>query len=422
MNKLSIWGPAKLSGSVKISCSKNACLPIIAGTLLTEKKVILESLPNLRDVKTIVQLLSKLGSEIKENASGEWVFDNSHLESVEARYDLVKTMRASILVLGPLLARYGRAVVSLPGGCAIGMRPIDIHLEGLRQLGAKIELEGGYVVASCDDKLKGAEILLSFPSVGATENIMMAAVLAKGKTIIRNAACEPEITDLANFLNRLGGKVSGAGSNEMEIIGVDSLDNEISYNIIPDRIEAATYIIAAVATRSEITVENVVPGHLESVLGVLEQMGASFDRGFDEIKVLKTGKLKGVNIETAPYPGFPTDVQAQLMALASTIDGETVITENIFENRFMHVPELVRMGVAVNLKNYSAYVKGGGKLSGAPVMCTDLRASAALVIAALVADGETQVRRIYHLERGYDDFDKKLRNLDVKIEKYIGEE
>ena len=414
MDHLIIQGPAKLEGEVSISTAKNACLPILSAVLLSEGKVTLESLPSLRDIRTMKRLLSNLGVEIEEQGKNS-IFDVSKLNNFEATYDLVKTMRASIFVLGPLLARMGEAKVSLPGGCAIGTRPIDIHLNGLKKLGAEIKLEGGYVHAKAD-KLIGAHIVLPFPSVGATENIMMAATRAEGESIIENAAKEPEIDDLGNFLNAMGAEVSGLGTSKLIIKGHPEKFKDISYRPIADRIEAGTYIMAALMTKSEITVKDFSPSHIDFVLKKLEDLGAKFEIGEDYVKVFES-ELEGGKIDTAPYPGFPTDLQAQMMSLCLVANGASIITEHIFENRFMHVPELQRLGAKIALEGHTAFVKGGHKLSGAPLMCTDLRASAALVMAALASEGKTIIDRVYHLDRGYENLDTKLKGLGVQIER-----
>jgi UDP-N-acetylglucosamine 1-carboxyvinyltransferase len=331
-------------------------------------------------------------------------------------------MRASVLVLGPLLARYGQASVSLPGGCAIGARPVDIHLTGLEKMGAQIEIENGYIKAKCD-KLKGAVVSFPFPSVGATENIMMAAVLAEGETVIENAAQEPEIDDLADFLMSQGVKIEGAGTSRIVIHGmkIDELKaSKKPYRVIGDRIEAATFIIAGIMTNGDVRVEGFNPLHLQFVLDTLTKMGAKIETGPDYVRVLPSGRLKGAVIDTAPYPGFPTDVQAQMMALMSIVEGNSIVTETIFENRFMHVPEMVRMGSKVTIKGNSAIIEGVENLSGAPVMCTDLRASAALILCALVASGTTEIQRVYHLDRGYEKIDSKLSQLGAKIQRVRG--
>jgi UDP-N-acetylglucosamine 1-carboxyvinyltransferase len=417
MDKIIINGPCKLSGSVRISKAKNAYLPILAGVLLSDKKITLHEVPNLRDINTMLKLLGNLGVGVER--SGKTIeLDPSTVNSHEATYDLVKTMRASIFTLGPILTRMGKAKVSLPGGCAIGTRPIDLHLSNLEKMGAKITLESGYVFAEVEGRLKGAHLVLAFPSVGATENLMMAAVFAEGRTIIDNAALEPEIDDLANFLNAMGAKVSGIGTNKLEIEGVKEL-KEVEYTAIGDRIEAATYIMAGLATNSNIKIEGFIPSHLEFVIDLLKDMGAKIEVGTDYVEVFPSS-LKTSKIDTAPFPGFPTDVQAQMMALATQISGNTIITEHIFENRFMHVPELNRLGASIELKGNTAFVDGGQKMKGAPVMCTDLRASAALIIAALSSSGKTEISRVYHLDRGYENLDSKFKELGADIQR-VGE-
>lgn len=420
MDKLIVQGPAVLRGSVKVSSAKNATLPILVATLLCPFPVKFNGIPDLMDVSTILKLLQSLGVKVTKNGD-EMVVDAGQLENQHADYSLVKTMRASVLVLGPLLARYGVASVSLPGGCAIGARPVDIHLMGMEKLGAEIQIENGYIKAKCK-KLIGATISLPFPSVGATENLMMAAVLAEGETVIENAAMEPEIDDLADFLIAHGVKVDGAGTSRIVIQGTttDKLKPAKSYRVIGDRIEAATYIIAGVMTGGDIKVEGYNPKHLSYVLDVLTKMGAKIENGTDYTLVKPSLRLRGGIIETQPFPGFPTDVQAQMMALMSIVDGNSVITETIFENRFMHVPEMIRMGANVTLKGSLAIIEGVTKLSGAPVMCTDLRASAALILCALVAQGQTEIQRVYHLDRGYEKIDEKLTKLGAKINRVKG--
>ena len=414
MDKIIINGPCKLSGSVTISKAKNAYLPILAGVLLSDKKITLHEVPNLRDINTMLKLLGNLGVGIERNGKTV-VLDPSTANSHEATYDLVKTMRASIFTLGPILTRMGKAKISLPGGCAIGTRPIDLHLNNLEKMGAKITVESGYVFAEVDGRLKGARLVLAFPSVGATENLMMAAVFAEGKTTIENAALEPEIDDLANFLNAMGAKVTGIGSTKLEIEGVKEL-NEVEYTAIGDRIEAATYIMAGLATKSNIKVEGFVPSHLEFVINLLKDMGAKIDIGEDYVEVFPS-TLTNAKIDTAPFPGFPTDVQAQMMALSTQISENTIISEHIFENRFMHVPELIRLGASIELKGNTAFIDGGIEMKGAPVMCTDLRASAALIIAALASNGKTEISRVYHLDRGYENLDTKFKQLGANIER-----
>ncbi len=421
MDKLLVTGPCKLNGSVHISSAKNATLPILVATLLCPYPVKFVDIPDLMDVGTILKILQSMGLKVTKNGN-ELVTDATQLENQHADYSLVKTMRASVLVLGPLLARYGVASVSLPGGCAIGARPVDIHLMGMEKLGAEIEIENGYIKAKCK-KLKGAVINLPFPSVGATENLMMAAVLAEGTTVIENAAMEPEIDDLADFLIAQGVKIEGAGTSRITIHGMDIKDlkpQSKPYRVIGDRIEAATFIIAAIMSGGDVKVEGFNPKHLGFVLETLSKMGANLEIGADYVHVKKSARIKGAIIETAPYPGFPTDVQAQMMALMSVVDGNSVVTETIFENRFMHVPEMGRMGTKVTLKGNLAIIEGVEQLSAAPVMCTDLRASAALILCALVANGQSEIQRVYHLDRGYEKIDEKLTKLGAKIERVRG--
>lgn len=414
MDKLIIEGPSQLSGTVKISTAKNAYLPILAAVLLSDKPIKLKKLPDLRDIRTMLRLLQNLGVKIDDHDDEYTSFDASQLSSHEATYELVKTMRASIFVLGPLLARLGKAKVSLPGGCAIGTRPIDIHLKNLEKLGAEFNINAGYV-ESTSANFKSTHLPLSFPSVGATENLMMAAVFTEGETVIENTAREPEITDLANFLNAMGAQVSGAGTSKITITGVKEL-RPVEYQAIGDRIEGATYLFAALMTKSELRIEGVDPLHIEFVIDTLKDMGAKIETGKDFIQVYPSD-LKPTKIITAPFPGFPTDLQAQMMALMTTIEGNSFIEENIFENRFMHVPELVRLGANIELKGSNAFISGGQKLKAAPVMCTDLRASAALVLAGLASEGETEVRRVYHLDRGYERLDQKLNSLGAKVKR-----
>lgn len=421
MDKLIIEGPSTLNGKVQISSAKNATLPILVATLLCPYPVKFRHIPDLMDVSTILKILQSMGFKITKNGD-ELIADATQLDNQHADYSLVKTMRASVLVLGPLLARYGNASVSLPGGCAIGARPVDIHLMGMEKLGAEIHIENGYIKAKCE-KLKGTTITLPFPSVGATENLMMAAVLAEGETVIENAAMEPEIDDLADFLIAQGVKIEGAGTSRIVIHGMDIKDLRPAatpYRIIGDRIEAATFIIAAIMCGGDVKVEGFNPKHLTYVLETLIKMGANLEIGEDYVHVKKSSRLKGAAIETAPYPGFPTDVQAQMMALMSVVDGNSIVTETIFENRFMHVPEMGRMGANVTLKGNSALIEGVEKLSGAPVMCTDLRASAALILCALVAEGRSEIQRVYHLDRGYEKIDEKLTKLGANIKRVKG--
>jgi UDP-N-acetylglucosamine 1-carboxyvinyltransferase len=418
LDKLILSGPHGIDGTVEMSKAKNAFLPILAGTILTGDDITLKEAPNLRDIRTMKKLLTDLGSVITEtenaNGSKDLKFSMPEAKSFEAPYELVKTMRASICVLGPLVSRFGEAKVSLPGGCAIGARPIDFHLEGLKKLGATIEIEGGYVTAKAE-RLIGNHITLPFPSVGATQNLVMAATLAKGQTVIKNAAKEPEVSDLLNFLVEMGAKITGIGTAEITINGVDKL-NGVTYTPVGDRIEAGTYIIAALMTNSELEVTGFDPEFLEFPINVLKDHGAKIEVMENGVKVFPS-KVSPFNIETAPYPGFPTDLQAQFMALATTLDGTSIITESVFENRFMHVPELTRFGAKIDLKDKNAIISGGQKMTGTQVMCTDLRASAALLLTALVADGESIVRRVYHLDRGYARLDEKFKELGVDIQR-----
>lgn len=418
MDKLLVTGPGHLEGKVTVSCAKNATLPILAGVLLFETPITLADIPKLNDVDTMLKLLQSMGVTI-EKQGRDLKLDASSVPNLVADYALVKTMRASVLVLGPMLARWGKAKVSLPGGCAIGARPVDIHLTNLEKMGATIKIENGYILAECQ-RLKGTTLPLSFPSVGATENLMLAAVYAEGETIIENAAREPEIVDLANFLIAAGVRVDGAGTSRIHIQGGPrsaQLAFQKPYRPIGDRIEAATFIIAGLMNNGHVDVQGFEPWTLESVLETLEKMGAKLRRHPNGVEVMPSGRLKGAVIETAPFPGFPTDVQAQMMALMCLCEGNSIITEHIFENRYMHVPELIRMGCQVTLKGNVAVIEGVEGLSGAPVMCTDLRASATLVLAGLSAKGTSEIQRIYHLDRGYENLEEKFRNLGAKIER-----
>lgn len=415
MDKLLIKTSPALNGTVQISGAKNAALPILMSSILADSTCYFDNVPELRDINTSLALLAELGALAKRTSGQSVTIDPSTINNYNASYDLVKTMRASILVLGPLLAKYGEANVSLPGGCAIGARPVNLHLQGLQQMGAQIDVEAGYIRATVDGKLKGANIFMDIVSVGATENLMMAACLAEGVTILENAACEPEITDLAFCLNAMGAQISGAGSDKIRIQGVPKLAG-CRYTVLPDRIETGTFLIAAAVTGGKIRCEQAAPKTLDVVLDKLSQAGALITKGDDWIELDMQGRtLQSVNIKTAPHPGFPTDMQAQFVALNCVAQGAGVVIENIFENRFMHVPELQRMGAKVELEGKSAVCDGVSSLKGAQVMATDLRASASLVIAGLVAEGETIVDRIYHLDRGYEHIEKKLNALGANI-------
>jgi UDP-N-acetylglucosamine 1-carboxyvinyltransferase len=410
--RIIIEGGVPLRGEVPVSGAKNAALPLMAASLLVPGKLVLENVPDLRDVQTMGRLLQYLGANCE--GKGTLTLDSSDVTGWEAPYDLVKTMRASILVLGPLLARFGRAKVSQPGGCAIGARPINRHLAGLEALGANVRLEHGYVIAEAD-RLVGAEIVFEAPTVTGTENLIMAAVLAEGETTLVNAAREPEIVDLANALNAMGGKIKGAGTGVITVQGVTSLA-PVTYSVLPDRIEAGTYLIAAGVTGGTIKVVGCVPSHLRAVIDRLEKAGLNIQEGNDWIQVSGSDGIRAVDVRTDPYPGFPTDMQAQFMVLMALSTGLSTITEAIFEQRFMHVPELCRMGADITLSERKAVVRGVQKLSGAPVMATDLRASASLVLAGLgVENGITEISRVYHLDRGYDGLDEKLSSIGAKI-------
>jgi len=417
VDKLIIKKSPPLKGSVTISGAKNAALPLLMTPLLSDEPCRFTNVPRLRDINTTLSLLQELGCAIARPAANDVIIDASTLESVTASYELVRTMRASILVLGPLLAKQGKANVSLPGGCAIGARPVNLHLSGLEKMGAEIEVDEGYIRATVDGRLKGARIFMDMVSVGATENLMMAAALADGTTILENAAREPEIVDLANCLIQMGANITGAGSDKITIEGVETL-NGCDYRVLPDRIETGTFLVAAAVSGGHIRCENAAPDTLDAVLDKLEQAGAEITTGEDWIELdMKAHPPKAVTLKTAPHPAFPTDMQAQFVTLNCVAEGTGVVTETIFENRFMHVPELQRMGAEISLEANSAVSKGQSVLKGAPVMATDLRASASLVIAGLIADGETHVNRIYHLDRGYEAIEEKLRGLGANIER-----
>lgn len=417
MDKLIITGGAPLQGEIKISGAKNAALPILAATLLAEKPVTISNVPHLRDVTTTMELLGRMGVDLTVDEKMNIVIDPRHIKDFHAPYELVKTMRASILVLGPLLARYGKAEVSLPGGCAIGSRPVDLHITGMQALGADIVVEDGYIKATASKRLRGTTIVLDVVTVTGTENIMMAAVLAEGTTQIKNAAREPEVADLANFLNHLGAKVSGAGTDTITIEGVKNLAQpSVAYRVLPDRIVAGTYLVAAAMTRGRVKVKNITADILGSVLQKLNEAGAVITQGSDWIELDMQGKRPlAVSVTTSPYPGFPTDMQAQLLAMNTVAEGIGTITETIFENRFMHVQEMRRMDADIQLQGNTAISRGKPNLIGAPVMATDLRASASLVLAGLVANGQTVVDRIYHIDRGYECIEEKLSQLGAQI-------
>ena len=414
MEKLKIIGGNKLSGSITCSGAKNAALPMLAATILSDKPIIFKNLPYLQDITTMFEILGSMGADITLNESMDFMISTSQLHDFEARYELVKTMRASILVLGSLVARHGFARIALPGGCAIGTRPVDFHLDALEKLGAKIELKNGYIEAS-SKKLIGCEINFPGVSVTGTENIMMAAVLAKGQTVLRNVAKEPEVEDLANFLNSMGAKIIGAGTDEIVIDGVESLDGS-EFSIPADRIEAGTYLIAAAITGGDVTISNVQATRMNNILDKLKLSGASVIVGDDTIQlIMENDFILPVDISTAPFPGFPTDMQVQFTVLNALSEGSSVVTENVFENRFMHVQELNRMGCDITVKGSNAFIKGVSALNGAPVMATDLRASASLILAGLCAKGETIVDRIYHIDRGYERIEEKLSYLGADI-------
>jgi UDP-N-acetylglucosamine 1-carboxyvinyltransferase len=410
--RLLIEGGRPLHGEVRISAAKNAALPALAASLLSEAPVVLENVPRLADVTTILALLRRLGAEVHQ-AGGVTTASTPRVTSVQAPYELVSTMRASVLVLGPLVARAGRARVAMPGGCAIGGRPIDLHLKGLQRLGAEIELSQGYVEARAA-RLKGTRIVFDLVTVTGTENLMMAAALAEGTTILENAAREPEVFDLARLLNAMGAKIRGAGTERIEIDGVGELGGA-RHRIIPDRVEAGTFLVAGAITGGDVVIRDVVPDHLVAVLAKLEAAGARLDVGTDRIRVHLDGRPRPTDIVTNPFPGFATDMQAQMMALLGLADGSSVITETIFENRFMHAAELRRLGATIEIEGANAVIRGVRGYQGAPVMATDLRASASLVLAGLAASGTTEVSRVYHLDRGYEGMEAKLAALGARI-------
>ncbi len=412
MEKIIVRKSLGLNGNIRVDGSKNAILPILAATLLTDEECIIHDVPYLQDVQVMCKLLESLGANV-EKTENTLKISVKNIKTCEAPYELISKMRASFLVMGPLLARCNSAKVYMPGGCAIGTRPIDLHLKGFKYLGADVKSESGYVNA-VTEKLTGNDIYLDFPSVGATENIIMAASLAVGETILENAAEEPEIVDLANFLNSMGANIIGAGTKTIRIKGVKKL-HKTEHTIIPDRIEAGTYMVLAAATGGNVTIENVVSSHLQPVIAKLREAGAIVEEYDDKIKVLSDGNIKPVDIKTLPYPGFPTDMQAQFMAMLAIAEGTSIIHETIFENRFMHASELSRMGANVKIEGSSAILKGSSKLSGAKVKATDLRAGAALIIEGLIADGETEITEVYHIKRGYANIIEKLQNIGANI-------
>ncbi|MGH7369344.1 MAG: UDP-N-acetylglucosamine 1-carboxyvinyltransferase [Candidatus Methylomirabilaceae bacterium] len=415
MDRLVIRGGVPLRGDVTISGAKNAALPAMAASLLTSEPIHLRRVPRLGDVRTTVALLSHMGVEVDASVQDAVTLRAQAVNRLEAPYALVKTMRASVLVLGPLLARFGRARVSLPGGCAIGPRPINLHLAALEKMGAEISLDSGYVEAKAP-RLKGARITFDGQTVTGTENVMMAAALAEGVTVLENAACEPEVADLATLLTEMGARIEGAGSSTIVIEGVEGLGGA-DHEVVADRVEAGTFMVAAAITCGDVTIRGCVPRHLEAITHKLQEAGVGVEQEARDLRVWADGPPRGVNVTTRPYPGFATDMQAQLMALMATAEGTSVITETVFENRFMHVNELSRMGADIRLVGNAAFVQGVPQLSGAPVMATDLRASASLVVAGLAANGITSLARVYHLDRGYEVLERKLRDLGASIER-----
>ena len=412
MDKLVIDGGIPLNGEISVSGAKNAALPLMAACILAPDVHTLDNVPRLRDIRTMQRLLEHMG--VKGEHGDRLILDSSDIHVLEAPYDLVKTMRASVLVLGPMLARYGSARVSLPGGCAIGARPINMHLKGLEQMGVRVELDHGYVIARAG-RLRGTTITFDQVTVTGTENLMMAATLAEGTTVLENAAREPEVVALAEYLTTMGAIIHGAGTAEITVEGVKDLKPSSSYTVIPDRIEAGTYLAAAGITGGHLRLTSCRPDHLLSVIEKLEEAGLSISTGKESIEVRGTGEIRSVDIKTWPYPAFPTDMQAQFMALMTLGNGVSLITEQIFENRFMHVLELKRLGASIELEGRTAIVRGMKQLSGAPVMATDLRASASLVLGGLAAEGTTEISRIYHLDRGYETMEKKLSAVGARI-------
>ena len=416
MEKLEIIGGKKLQGSINISGSKNASLPILAATILVNK-VTLNNIPQVKDIDTMIELLTSLGSKIYINKNKKKIKIHNYKSNKKvAKYKYVKTMRAGILVLGSLLSKFGKAKVSLPGGCAIGLRPVNLHIEALKKMGVKIKIIEGYIYATANNGLKGAKISFPKVSVGATENLIIAACKAKGRTILSNCAIEPEIKDLSNFLIKLGCKIKWLGKRKVQIDGVKNL-KDINYNIMFDRIEAVTYMIAAAATNGRVSIKNIQPKIIDKEILLLKKIGVKIIEKKNKITIISSKSLKGINIKTSPYPGFPTDLQAQLMVLMCKAKNQSIIRENIFENRFMHVPELNRMGADIIVKGRKAIINGNKKLSGAQLMATDLRASVSLVIAALISNKKSIINRIYHLDRGYENIEKKLSNCGANIKR-----
>lgn len=425
LEKLVVEKSMNLKGRIRVSGAKNACLPILAATLLGTEDIILEDVPKLKDVEIMCEVLRALGAEVEDLGSGSVRVNAKNINTYETKYELMSKMRASFLVMGPLLGRMNKAKNSLPGGCTIGERPIDLHLKGFRALGVECEEhygedddgEDSYILAHTKE-LVGNKVYLDFPSVGATENIMMAAVLAKGRTIIENAAMEPEIVDLSNFLRKLGGNIKGAGTNTIIIDGVEKLYGA-KHQIIPDRIEAGTFMVAAAITQGDVIIDNVIPNHLRPVISKLEEAGCQIEEFDESVRVVGPEFLKGIDIKTLPYPGFPTDMQAQFMAMMTQCQGTNTVIETVFENRFMHVDEFRRMGAMISVDDRSATIKGGRKLVGNKVYSTDLRCGAALILAGFVAEGQTEVYDIYHVDRGYEDIEAKLKGIGGNIKRVI---
>ena len=416
MEKLIVKGGKRLVGTVKTSGAKNAVLPIIAASIMGVTPSHFDEVPMLEDVRTISEVLKSLGIKVESKEKNVLDIDSTTINSYEPPCELMRNMRASFFIMGPLLGRMGKARIHMPGGCAIGARPVDIHLKGFEALGVVLKQEDGFIEATTPNGLKGATIYFDFPSVGATENVMMAAALAEGVTILENAAEEPEIVALANYLNKMGAKVRGAGTDVIRIEGVKELRGA-DYTIIPDRIEAGTYMIAAAMTGGDVIIDNVLPEHQKPLIAKLREAGAIVEEDIDKVRVIGTGSLKGVSVKTLPYPGFPTDMQAQIMAMMVVSEGNSRVTETVFENRFMHVAELNRMGAKITTADRSANIEGPAKLVGCDVRATDLRAGAAMILAGLVAEGETRIGDLFHIDRGYEDIVEKLRNLGADIER-----